>query len=201
MPRFFAIVPAAGQSSRMGEPKLLLPLAGEPLMARVLRAWQASAVDHVIAVVRPGDERLAEIVRAAGVELVIPAAPPPDMKASIQAALRHIETQHAPTAEDAFLVAPADMPRLSSSVTDALLRGQVAGERQILVPTIAGRRGHPVLFPWTLAAHVHALAGHEGLDALVRRHQPRAVLCDGLPAGDASSFVDIDTPEDYQQLR
>src|SRR5262245_14413038 len=134
-PRYFAIVPAAGNSARMGEPKLLLPLAGAPLITHVLWAWQNSRVDHVIAVIRPGDDRLAETVRAASIEPVIPAAPPPDMKASIQAGLRHIAAQFSPTASDAYLVAPADMPRLSPGVIDALIKRHHSAEEKILVPT------------------------------------------------------------------
>src|SRR5207249_3730723 len=99
--------------------------------------------------------------------------PPPDMKASLQAALKHIERQHAPNRSDAFLVAPADMPRLSTAIIDRLVERHAAGqEATILVPTIAGRRGHPVLFPWSLAEEVFALAADEGLNVLVEKHQP-----------------------------
>src|SRR5262245_48551585 len=201
MPRFFAIIPAAGSSTRMGKPKLLLPLADEPLITHVLRAWQNSQVDHVIAVVRQDDEHLADVIRAAGVEIAIPAAPPPDMKSSIQAALHHFDSRCFPTVGEAFLVAPADMPRLSSAVANALINAHRPNQPRILLPTIAGRRGHPVLFPWPLAVEVHALAKSEGLDTLVRRHEPLAFPCDNLADCDPSPFVDIDTPEDYQQLR
>src|SRR5438874_8065053 len=102
--RHFAIVPAAGHSVRMGQPKLLLPLAGRPLIAHVIEAWQRSRVDQIIVVVRPGDEALAEILRERRdrVDIVIPVLPPPDMKASIQAALAHIERNYAPSADDGF---------------------------------------------------------------------------------------------------
>src|SRR4051794_285429 len=122
--RYFGLVPAAGHSARMGEPKLLMPVASKPLIAHTLAAWQQSRVDRIIAVVRPGDDALAAAVmnrsKAQGpkskVELVVPDVPPPDMKASLQAALRHIERQHTPNTSDAFLVAPADMPRLSTAI-------------------------------------------------------------------------------------
>ena len=200
-PRYFAIVPAAGQSARMGEPKLLLPLAGSPLITHVLRAWQRSRVGHIVAVIRPGDERLAEVIRTAGIELAIPATPPPDMKASIQTALRHILTRFSPTATDAFLVAPADVPGLSPGVIDALIERHLTGDKSILVPTIAGRRGHPVLFPWPLAAEVHSLSAGDGLDSLVRRQATLTVPCDDVVAGNGiNPFADMDTPEDYRRL-
>src|SRR5262245_57983097 len=154
-PRHFALIPAAGYSCRMGEPKLLLPLAGRPLIVHTIDAWQRSRVDRIIVVVRPGDTPLLDVVGGASrsggayIDLVIPAEPPPDMKASLQAALQHIERGFAPTAIDAFLVAPADMPHLSTSIIDRLmLRHMANSSPKILAPTIAGRRGHPVLFPW-----------------------------------------------------
>ena len=200
MARTFAVVPAAGHSARMGEPKLLLPLAGEPLVWHTIRAWQRSQVDQIVVVVRPGDERLAEVVSRAGALLVIPAVPPPDMKASIQAALQQIDEQFSPVGADAFLVAPADMPRLSPAIIGALIHRHQKENQRILVPTITGQRGHPVLFPWPLAAEVHALAENEGLDAIVRRHEPLQVACDEFVAAEEHPFADIDTPQDYRRL-
>jgi molybdenum cofactor cytidylyltransferase len=199
-PRTFALIPAAGHSRRMGAPKLLLPLAGRPLIARVIAAWRQSRVDHVVVVVRPDDTALADVVRSSGVELVVPMAPPPDMKASLQAALWHVEHHHHPTEADAFLVAPADMPRLSSAVMDLLINQHRIQPERILVPTLAGRRGHPVLFPWPLAAEVHTLAADEGFNALVDCHDPLLIPCDDLLAGQEDPFADIDTPGDYGQM-
>src|SRR5438067_7475125 len=123
--RYFALVPAAGVSARMGEPKLLLALAGRPLILHTIDAWQRSRVNRIVVVVRPDDAALADVVRTvsqpAVVDIVIPDVPPPDMKASLQAALKHIERQYAPTAADAFLVAPADMPRLSTLIINRLI--------------------------------------------------------------------------------
>jgi molybdenum cofactor cytidylyltransferase len=200
MARTFAVVPAAGHSTRMGEPKLLLPLAGEPLIWHTIRAWQRSQVDQIVVVVRPGDERLAEVVCRAGAILVTPAVPPPDMKTSIQAALRHIDVQFSPVDADAFLFAPADMPRLSPAIIGALIKRYQHEHQRILVPTITGQRGHPVLFPWPLAAEVHALAENEGLDAIVRSHEPLRVACDEFVAAEEHPFADIDTPQDYRRL-
>jgi len=198
-PRAVALVPAAGTSTRMGQPKLLLPIAGQPLIARVIRAWQAAAVDRVVVVVRPGDAPLAEAARAAGADVVIPAIAPPDMKASLQAGLAYVEASAALLPPNAFLVAPADMPNLAPAIIRRLIGLAEGGTQQILVPTLAGRRGHPVLFPWALAAAVHTLPPDEGISALYRQHQPRLVPCDDLTA-DGDPFGDLDTPEDYARV-
>src|SRR5262245_45033190 len=110
MPRSFAIIPAAGHSTRMGRPKLLLPVAGQPLILHTLTAWKHSRVDRVVVVLRPDDTALAEVVRNAGVDAVIPPAAPPDMKASLGYGLAHLAANQAPQNSDCWLVAPADMP-------------------------------------------------------------------------------------------
>jgi molybdenum cofactor cytidylyltransferase len=202
VPRAFAIIPAAGHSTRMGRPKLLMPLDGRPLLLHTIEAWRRSRVDQVLVVVRPGDGALADVVGSTGAVLVVPENPPPDMKASIQAALRHIERYQAPEPRDAFLVAPADMPRLSPAVINRLIDKHFSsGEASILVPTLAGRRGHPVLFPWQFAAEVHGLPAEAGLNAIVEGRDAHLVACEDLVAADEYPFADIDTPEDFRRLR
>jgi molybdenum cofactor cytidylyltransferase len=201
VPRTFAILPAAGHSMRMGQPKLLILLDARPLILHTIDAWRRSQVDQVLVVVRPGDQALAEVVRTADAVLVVPETPPLDMKASIQAALRHIEHKLAPDDRDAFLVAPADMPRLSQPVINRLIGRHFSGdEASLLVPTISGHRGHPVLFPWRFAAEVHRLPADCGLNAIVEREKPRLIACEDLVAADEYPFADIDTPEDFRRI-
>jgi CTP:molybdopterin cytidylyltransferase MocA len=69
-----------------------------------------------------------------------------------------------------------------------------------LVPTIAGRRVHPVLFPWSFADAVHRLTAEEGLNAIVERRNPRQIPCEDLVTKDEYPFADIDTPEDFRRL-
>src|SRR5687767_12558425 len=118
--RYFAVAPAAGHGVRLGGAKLLLPLSGRPLIAHTLAAWQKSKVERTVVVVRPDDLSLARVVQEVAAEVVVPDLPPPDMKASLQAALRYIEAKYSPGAAAAFLVAPADMPQLSTSIIDRL---------------------------------------------------------------------------------
>ena len=201
MPRTFAILPAAGTSTRMGQPKLLMPLEGRPLIWHTIQAWRRSRVEQVLVVVRPGDEPLAERVTEAGAILVRPQTPPPDMKASIQAALRQIEIHHGPGDQDAFLVAPADMPRLSAAVINRLIDEHAAsGGPSILAPTIGVRRGHPVLFPWRFSAEVQRLPADAGLNVLVENQKPRLIACEDLVAANEYPFADIDTPEDLRRF-
>jgi molybdenum cofactor cytidylyltransferase len=194
--RAFAIVPAAGRSRRMGRPKLLAQWRGQPLIAATIRAWQNSQVDVVVMVVEANNVELIEVSQRLGAELVVPAMPPAEMKDSVRIALAHVQAQFAPTAADVWLLAPADMPELSPAVALRLLDAAAQHPGQIIVPMHDGRRGHPVLFPWSLAAEVATLAAHEGVNALLHRHP-----CVTLDCGPACLAADIDSPDDLARLQ
>ena len=191
----FAILPAAGRSVRMGSPKLLLPWQARPLIESVLAAWRASRVTAIVLVVHPEDSELASLGRAAGVDVVVPNVTQPDMKASILAGLRHVEGRYAPTSQDVWLVAPADMPLLSAEAINAVLDITSPDDQQLIIPCYQGRRGHPVRFPWNLASEVGQLAADEGLNALVARQK---VLAIEVPF--PGVLADVDTPEEYRRL-
>lgn len=193
----------------MRSPKLLLPWNGRTLIEHVLSNWRASRVDQVIVVVHPDDEELA--AKCAGVHVVRRNPPPAEMKDSIGYGLEAAADKFAAGPGDVWLVAPADMPNLSPAAIDMLLAASAAevaggdksgavksggGAPRILAAARQGRRGHPVLFPWSLAPEVHALADDEGLNILTRRHEVVEV-----EVGDAAQFDDVDTPEDYAKLR
>ena len=185
----------------MGRPKLLLPLQGQPLVLHTLDAWRQSNVDEVVIVVRADDQPLAELARSVGANVVIPNIPPPDMKASIRAALAWLRTNRNPSPDDCFLVAPADMPSLSAAVINELIAIHAHSTDEILTPTIAGRRGHPVLFPWPFADEVDQLREDEGLNAILSRRAPQLAPCDHLIHTNSDPFLDIDTRDDYDRLR
>lgn len=192
-PISFAIVPAAGRSARMGQPKLLLPWGEATIIESVLSRWRESRVNHVLVVVRPDDEELAETCRRAGVEVVVPPFAPEQMKTSVQLALAYIERHFQPCDSDAWLLAPADMPDLPIAIVDRLVASYESDAATILVPTRNGRRGHPVLFPWPLSREVHQLGHDQGVNALLDRHAIREISCD-----ESAIHQDLDTPDDYR---
>jgi len=196
-PRYFAIIPAAGDSRRMGAPKLLLPVQDKPLIAHTIEAWLAAGLTPYV-VVKRSDQLLADACLECGANVIQPAIDPPEMKISVQFALEHIAATDRPQQIDAWLLAPADMPRLSPAIIRKLIaiHSETAA---IVVPTLAGKRGHPVLFPWPLAAEVARLGAEEGINALVARHATREIPCDEFSPAD--TFADVDTPADYERLR
>ena len=192
----FAIVPAAGRGARMGTAKLLLPWGESTVVERLLAAWHGSGVTRTLVVVGPHDRALADLVSTTGADVVTAATRPVDMKASIGIGLAHVRDCYRPVAEDVWLAAPADMPELSAGVIDRLLAAHRPADPRIVVPVHGGRRGHPALFPWPLAAEVAGLAADVGIRGLFSQHRVVELPCsrEGIPG-------DVDTPADYARQR
>lgn len=206
--RYFAIVPAAGKSRRMGNPKLLLPWHSnnekvDTIIDAVLCAWTESRTDEVVVVVRKNDDLLIEACSKWPVRLVSPDEDPSDMKASICCAISTITKSFAPSAADRCLVAPADIPNLNKQVIDRLIEvdfeqrhAEQSISSPILVPAFDAERGHPALFPWNRIQEIFDLRHDEGLNAIVDRSK---VALLAMP--NRFSTEDIDTPEDYRRVR
>jgi molybdenum cofactor cytidylyltransferase len=190
----FAIIPAAGRSERMGRAKLLLPWGKQTLIEHVLDIWRQGGVDRRIVVVHPDDQELAALCRDTGATVCVPITPPPEMKDSVQAGLALAEELFHPTDNDAWLLAPADLPLLTPRLIGMIIDEHRKSPRPIVAPRLpSGRTGHPVLFCWRLAVEIQLLKG--GIHKLLERHPVQYVEWQ-----EADAFVDIDTVDDYHRL-
>ena len=246
-PRLVAIVPAAGLSRRMGQPKLLLDLAGRTVIARVIEALRDAGIARCLVVVRPADTDLMQEVTTAGGEVVLPATDPADMRQSVEWALRGVGNGESgvgggirsevvprsfcslsptigvavcedstvgeragvrgpsptpdsplPTPCDGWVLIPADHPTLHSQLVRVLIAAWSTSPSQIAVPVYDGQRGHPTIFPWSLADEVFHLPPDQGLNQVLRS-DPQRVL--EVPVSDPRVLDDLDTPEDLLRLR
>lgn len=198
MKRLFAVIPAAGLSRRMGQPKLLLPWQGSTVVEHLLAALAHPRVVARCVVCRQSDGELAGVVERAGGVVIQPAVDPPEMKDSVLAALDEIERQWRPTPEEGWVLSPADQPLLPPGILNPLVTAWDAGSAEVLIPRHAGRKGHPVVFRWGLLPEIRNLRPDEGLNAIVR-HPSRSVEFVDLDA--PGILVDLDTPEDYARWR
>jgi molybdenum cofactor cytidylyltransferase len=194
----FAVIPAAGHSVRMGRPKLALPLGERTVLEHVIVALREGGVECVLVVVGPHVPQLAPPAERAGAHVLQLAEETPDMRTTVEAGLRWLEEHFDPRPADSWLLVPADHPTLEPMVVRKLL-GERAGspDRSIVVPTHAGRRGHPTLIAWKHVAGMRALPAGQGLNVYLRRHAAQTLE---VPVDSADVLRDLDTPEDYERL-
>ncbi len=196
--RTFGLIPAAGKSVRMGQPKLLLPVGGETVLARVLAAVRAGGVADVLVVVGPHLPALAEAARAAAAHVLTLTEDTADMRATCVHGLDWLAARFTPTVDDGWLLLPADHPTCRPDVVRARIAAAAQHrDRSVVVPVHAGRRGHPVWLSWTHAAAIRALPAGEGLNRYLRERAAETLEVDWP---DAEILCDLDTPEDYRRL-
>ncbi len=186
-----ALVLAAGRSRRMGAQKLLLPVGGQPAIARIVDEVLRSPVDEVLVVIGPDGERIAEALAGRRVRFVTNPDAEGEMLGSVRCGLRAMSE----TCVGVLLVL-GDQPGISAGVIAALIRAFRAGGRGIVVPTHGGRRGHPLLFAMPYRDEILARYDEAGLRGLLQAH-PEDVL--EVEVAAPGVLVDMDVPEDYQR--
>jgi molybdenum cofactor cytidylyltransferase len=187
-PSIAAILLAAGRSTRMGGPnKLLADIGGKPMLRRVVEAALASRARPILVVT--GHQ--AESVQAALAALDVTFVDNPDYAAGLSSSLR-AGIGAVPGDCDGVLVLLGDMPRIRSAHLDRLIAAFAAEPAAtIVLPTNAGRRGNPVLWPSDCFAEMLQLDGDAGAKRLLAVHADRVREVD---LGTDAIFADIDTP-------
>jgi CTP:molybdopterin cytidylyltransferase MocA len=183
----------------MGRPKLALHIDGRPVIELVLTALRDGGANPIVVVVGPHDPSLAPLARAAGAEVCEVAAATPDMRMTVEQGLRWLEARHHPRPDDAWLLAPADYPLLDAVAVRQLCAAfQQYPAASILIPTHAGRHGHPALIAWHHVTNIRTLPAGVGIDAYLRE---RLAETHDVVVTDAGVLDDMDTPSDYERMR
>jgi molybdenum cofactor cytidylyltransferase len=189
-----AVVLAAGGSRRMGTQKLLLPFAGQTVIAHIVDEVRGGPVGRILVVVRKDDEGVSAALTGRTYSAVVNPHPDGDMLSSVRCGLAAL-----PPECTAVLVVLGDQPAITSDLIGRMVATYQTCGRGIVVPTHNGRRGHPLLFSTRYRDEI--LAGHEqtGLRGLLQTHPD-----DVFELGTATPAVlaDMDHPADYlRELR
>jgi molybdenum cofactor cytidylyltransferase len=197
----FAIVPAAGLSRRMGQPKLVMDLGGKTVIERLLTTLSHPTVTETVVVFRRGDDDLANAINSAdsvNVQNVQPEIDPPDMRTSVEHAIKSIQTRHAPQPGDGWMLIPADHPVLDDRVLDELIAAWRTTDEDILIPQHGEKNGHPAFFRWALTERLNEIPHDCGLNWL--RTAPD-IRIRKVPVDSDSILLDLDTPDDYKRIQ
>ena len=189
-----ALILAAGQSRRMGRPKMSLPWGNSTVLGRVIQVLQAAGVKDVI-VVTGGDSAAAEdIAHGCNARTVFnPGYAGEEMLSSLQVGLRALseETQ-------AALIALGDQPQIQEETVRLIQDEYIRISAPLIVPSHRMRRGHPWLVARELWDSVFALRSPQTPRDFLNLHASEIhyVVMDT-----PSILQDLDTPEDYEQFK
>ena len=187
-----AVVLSAGESSRMGTPKALLPVDGQTFIERIVTALKKTTVSAIVVVLGHHLEEIRQKVAQLSVTMVVNQNYRSGQLSSLQAAIRSLEGKNV----DAILVHLVDHPFLDSRLVDEMIKRFYESKKMIVVPLYKGRRGHPVLFSSKLFPELLAAPLEVGAKEVVHAHRGDTLE---IQASDEGVTIDIDTPEEYRQ--
>ena len=193
MPAVWAILLAAGESSRMGRQKALLPWRNTTLLEYQLRSLLDAGVQQVVVVLGHDADRIKPIVEATdGASWALN----PDYLQGKTTSLKTGVAALAIQQVSDVLLLNVDQPRNEDTVR-TLLERHLASSYRITIPTHGGKGGHPILIAAELLPELAEIEEEsQGLKAVVRRH---AEATERFELDDPSVLLDLNTPEQYQK--
>ncbi len=190
-----ALVLAAGQSTRMGQPKMLLPWAdGKTIIEHIVEQLVMARIDEIVVVTGHYSAEIRERVQPFGVKIAFNRAyKTGEMLSSIQTGLRAMSDHIA-----AGLMVLGDQPQMQPRVLYRLLKTYAEGVGQILIPSYQMQRGHPLLIGRRYWHEILQLEGDASLRDVMNAHadEIRHVVVDT-----DTILHDVDTPSDYRNAR
>jgi molybdenum cofactor cytidylyltransferase len=185
---------AAGASSRMGRPKLLLPWGSSSVLAHLLALWRTLGAGQIGIVCPPGPTPIASELDRLGVstqERIVNPEPERGMFSSIQTAAKWTGWR---TGLTHWAIVLGDQPQVAESTLRQVLEFATRGQSSVCQPAYRGRPRHPVIVDQMEFARLSTTTAHT-LREFLHDEGPQPALCE---INDPTLDLDLDTPADYQ---
>ena len=189
MPGFAVIIPAAGGSSRLGQPKQLVVFEEEPLVRRAARTAIESGASQVIVVVGCAAQEVIQALDGIPVEIIVN----PNWQLGLGGSIRH-GAEEIRRDVDAVVVTLCDMPRIPPGLLSDLADAVRSGNPPVAAAEYDCHLGPPCAFHSSQFAALRGLNGETGARAIIGM-SPKVAMIE-FPGGSC----DIDTPEDVANL-
>jgi molybdenum cofactor cytidylyltransferase len=187
----WGIILAAGESKRMGSPKLLLTFRGKTMIENVIGNVKESAVDNILVVLGAYGEGLLGLVANSCVRYCYNDNYKEGMLSSVKCGFNNL-----PADFDAVLVFQGDQPMITQAVINAVIDAYRSSGRGIVVPVYKKKRGHPILINHKYRYEIEKLDMREGLRSLAYQFSDDVME---VETEDPGILRDIDTCEDYKK--
>jgi molybdenum cofactor cytidylyltransferase len=185
----WAIILAAGESKRMGFPKMLLEFNGRSMIENVIGNVLSSDIDQTMVVLGAGRELLKELIIKYPVRYCYNDKYEDGMLSSVNCGFRNL-----PPDPDAVLVFQGDQPLITPDVTNKVIKAFRKSGKGIVIPVCENQRGHPLLVAGKYRCEIFKLEKSEGLRSLAYKF-PEDIQ--EVETHDPRILRDFDTYEDY----
>ena len=185
-----AIVLAAGESSRLGKPKQLIPWQGKTLLGYTIQKIRKSGIEDIVLVLGAYSQVITNTINIIGLRIVNNPLWKTGKASSIKAGLSCISTE-----SKGVIIFLSDQPFLSTRLITELINASSNPEAEIIAPQIGNRLANPVLFKKEVFHAFETLMGEEGGKNLFDKFNMYRI-----PWKDARILKDIDTMDDLSNL-
>jgi molybdenum cofactor cytidylyltransferase len=189
-----AVVLAAGQSKRMGQPKTLLPWGKSTIIEHVLSILLKAGVEDIHIVVGGLRKQLTLALRDYPLEIIYNKDyRNGEMLTSIQLGIQSLQNESGAT-----LIVLGDQPQIDADIVLAILRRYKSLNSQIIVPSYMMKRGHPLLIARPLWNSLLKMTPPMTLRDFLNMNNKQI---DYLVVDNQSVVQDLDTPDDYLRYK
>ena len=194
-----AIILAAGQSKRMGQPKLLLPWKNVTVLEQVIAVFADSGVEDILVITGGAHEQIQEIVWKCREIYPVRSVYNKDYEngellSSIWCGLRHLTEQTA----EAVLIGLGDQPQIQEGSVRAVRDAFLQTGKALIVPSYQMRRGHPWLVARPLWQELLEMNATQTPRDFLNAHGKHIHY---VEIDSPSILTDLDTPEQYRMAQ
>ena len=187
----WAMILAAGESRRMGRPKLLLPFGEKTIIETVIESVIQSKTEKVLVVLGSGIEKIKEKIKNFPLKIVVN----PDFRKGMLSSVQR-GFQVMPENTKAALLILGDQPSISTDIINKIIDAYKRTGKGIVLPVYKNERGHPVLIDMMYRGEVENLSPDIGLRGTVYNH-PEDIL--EVEVETPGILKDIDNMGDYEK--
>jgi molybdenum cofactor cytidylyltransferase len=192
-----AVLLAAGQSRRMGRPKLCLPWGTTTVLGQVVGTFAAAGIEDILVVTGGARAYIEEEVNRLAKTFPVRAVYNPqhehgEMLGSIQTGLAGLDSGTL-----AALIGLGDQPQVREETVLRLCAAFFKTECPLVFPSFQGRRGHPWLAARSIWPEILALPNSTSPRQFLNANAMRITYVEA----DESALKDLDTPEEYEAQR
>ncbi|MBE0652602.1 MAG: nucleotidyltransferase family protein [Bacteroidales bacterium] len=193
MVNIWAIVLAAGTSTRMKQQKLLLPFGEKTIIESVLQNIIPVLNKNVLIVLGSHYYEIMEQIRKLPVATCFNKDYQEGMLSSVICGFRNL-----PMEAEAAIIFLGDQPQIPPAVIQQLIKAWRKTGKGIIIPVFNGKRGHPVLIETKFRPGIEQLDPEEGLRQLMVKFDSEVAE---IECKHDEILKDIDTPRDYLEER
>ena len=184
-----AILLAAGESKRMGKPKLLLPFGGGTVLGSTLDRLLASSADEIIVVLGAHSDKTRQIISGKPVKSAVNPNYKQGMSTSLITGLKLADSR-----AQRIMVALSDQPLIDTETYDLLIKQSLETDKGITIPVHNGKRGNPIVLSSAYREELMQQKGDIGGRELLQLH-PEDVL--EVPVDCEGIYINLNTTKEY----